>query len=182
MLQGNLCSPKLSWLSLHCPMAVHYLFMCWSMEYNNSSNSTENAFLIQCRDSERGMKNGFQPLQELAAAASQESPRNPSLLLISLISFLGYRPTHASDGNSGQGQLGGNLVPRAIVLLLGLLHGCRIAACGGGGTRRSSARLAAPHRLCLPYWCSCACFALLCWKSYVVTKVSYKLRVLLDFQ
>lgn len=135
MLQGNLCFPKLPWLFRHRPMAVYYLFMCWSLGYNNSSNSTEKAFLIQCRDSECGMKNSFQPLQELAAAASQESPWNPSLLLISQISFLGYRPPHTSNGNSGQDLLGGNLVPRAIVLLLGFLHGCQ--DCSVWGWRNS---------------------------------------------
>lgn len=129
MLQGNFCFPNLSWVSLHCPMAIHYLFVWWSVGYNYSSSLAENALLIQCRDSECGMKNGFQPLQEVAAAASQESPRNPVCLqgsqLVSQISYLGYRATHTSEGNSGQCQLGGNLVPRPIVLLLGILRGCR---------------------------------------------------------
>lgn len=109
----------------HGPMAIHYLFICWSMGCNYSSSLTENALLIQCCGGECGMKDDFQPLQ-LAAASSQESPRNPARLqrsqLVSPISYLGYRPTHSSDGNSGQ--LGGNLVPRPIVLLLGILHGC----------------------------------------------------------
>ena len=109
-------------------MAIRHLFICSSMGYNYSSSLTENALLIQCCDSECGVNNGFQPLQELAAAASQESLRNPARLrgsqLVSQISSLGYRPTHTSDGNSGQCQLGGNLVPRPIVLLLGILHGC----------------------------------------------------------
>lgn len=95
------------------------------MGCNYSSSLTENALLIQCCGGECGMKDDFQPLQ-LAAASSQESPRNPARLqrsqLVSPISYLGYRPTHSSDGNSGQ--LGGNLVPRPIVLLLGILHGC----------------------------------------------------------
>lgn len=143
MLQGKFCFPKLSWVALPCPIAIHYLFICWSGAYNYFFSLTENALLIQCCDSECGMKNGFQPLQELAAVASQESPRNPAWLwgsqFVSHISHLGYSPTHASDGNSRQCQLGGNLVPRPIVCFWGFSVDAGIAACGGGGTRRSNA-------------------------------------------
>lgn len=142
MLQGKFCFPKLSWVALHYPIAVHYLFICWSRAYNYSSSLTENAPLIQCCDSEYGMKNGFQPLQELAVA-SQEYRRNPEWLrgsqLVSRISYLGYSPTHVSDGNSRQCQLGGNLVPRPIVCCCGFFVDAGIAACGGGGTHRSNA-------------------------------------------
>lgn len=111
-----------------------------------------NALLIQCHGSECGMKDDFQPLQELAAASSQESPRNPAHLqgsqLVSQINFLGYRPTHTNDSNSGQCQLGGNLVPRPIILLLGILHGCWDCSIWGWGNSQI-------QRLCWPNYTSC---------------------------
>lgn len=167
-------------------MAIHYLFICWSMGSNYSSSLTENALLIQCHGSECGMKDDFQPLQELAAASSQESPRNPARLqgsqLVSQINYLGYRPTHTRDGNSGQCQLGGNLVPRPIILLLGILHGCWDCSMWGWGNSQIQTLLAKLHKLCkLQYQCSHAFFALLHWKSCLINKINYKLRLLLDF-
>lgn len=54
---------------------------CLSAELCDSSSLIENALLIQCHASECGMKSGFQPLQELAAAAaSQVFPRDPTCL------------------------------------------------------------------------------------------------------
>lgn len=104
------------------------------------------------------VKNGFQPLQELVAAASQESPRNLARLrgsqLVSRISYLGYRPTHTRGGNSRQCQLGGNLVPRPIVLP-GLQH------VGVKELADPVPTLAKLHKLCFQYRCSRAFFALL---------------------
>lgn len=138
------------------------------MGYNYSSSLTENGLLIQCRGSECEMKNGFRPLQELAAAAaSQGSPRNPARLrgsqLVSQISSLGYRPTHTSDGNSGQCQLGGDLVPRPIhrfaagvsPWMPGLQH------VGVEKLAGPTPTLAKFYKLCFQYQCSCAFFALL---------------------
>lgn len=122
------------------------------MECNYSSSLTESAPLIQCCGGECGMKDDFQPLQELAAASSQQSPRNPERLqrsqLVSPISYLGYRPTHSSHGNSGQCQLGGNLVPRPIILLLGILRRCWDCSMWGWGNSQFQS-------LCWPNYTSC---------------------------
>lgn len=79
-------------------------------------------------------------------------PKEPARLqgsqLVSHITYLAYRPTHSSDGNSGQCQLGGNLVPRPIILLLGILRGCW--DCRGWGWGNSQIR-----SLCWPNCTSC---------------------------
>lgn len=139
MLQGNLCFPKLPWLFQHRPMAVYYLFMCWSLGYNNSSNSTEKAFLFQCCDSECGMKNSFQPLQELAAVPL----RSPHGILPSCSSlrsvFWDIDPPTLVMVTPGR-------ISWEVIWSQGPSFCCwdfstdaGIAACGGGGTRRSSA-------------------------------------------
>lgn len=163
-------------------MAIYYQLICWSVGYNYAFSLAENALLIQCHNSECGMKNGFQPLQEFATATSQDTPRNPARLwgsqLISQISSLGYRPTHTSDGNSGQCHLGGNMLPRPHCFAAG--DSPRMPGLQHVGVEELAEpmpMLAKLYELSFQYWCSCAFFGLLRWKSCLVTQVNYKRRL-----